>query len=87
MLRLEGQWAGFPERKADVCTHPRVRHLAWSGCRDSQECTLTSHGLPQGTAGPGLEKMLSGALSRWAQGPEETQVLVAPEAGRRWLWP
>lgn len=48
---------------------------------------LTSHVLPQGTAGPGLEKKLSGALGRWAQGPEETQVLVAPEAGRRWLWP
>lgn len=31
--------------------------------------------------------MLSGALDKWAQGPEETQVLVAPEAGRRWLWP
>lgn len=76
----------FPKRREDVCTRPRVKAPGTEWLQSFQsECPFLLR--PFLKHGRAAEETCCCLQGRWARGPEETQMVVAPEAGRWQLWP
>lgn len=96
MLRLRGNWEGFQEPGSTKRTVPKEEGgrlytsqskapgTEWWQSFQSEWTFILKPFLKHGRAAEEACWCLQG---RWARGPEETQVVVAPEAGRWQLWP